>query len=129
MKTIKAGAVTAGYENGFIRRVSYGENEILRLIYFALRDENWNTFENHILNEEISADDETFDIRYVCFNERAGERLLEWRVRLAGNRDGSIVFTLHGTAKKNLLKNRAGFCVLHPLSLAGEECNILHPEG
>lgn len=129
MKTIKAGAITAGYENGFIRRVSYGETEILRLIYFALRDENWNTFGNHILNEQISADDETFDIRYDCFNERAGVRLLEWRVRLAGNRDGSIVFTLHGTAKKNFLKNRAGFCVLHPLSFAGEECNILHPDG
>jgi hypothetical protein len=99
------------------------------MIYFALRDENWNTFENHVHNEGISVDEESFDIRYDCFNERAGIRLMEWRVRIAGNRDGSIVYTLHGTAKKNFLKNRAGFCVLHPLAFAGGECVILHPDG
>lgn len=89
------------------------------MLYFALRDENWNTFENHLENEEISADHESFDIRYDCYNERAGVRIMEWRARLSGKPDGSVVFALHGTAKEDFLKKAEILHCSKPLMVQG----------
>ena len=128
MKILHAGPLTAGYENGFLRRISYGENEVLRMIYFALRDHNWNTFPHVIEREDISHDDAGFRIRYESFNASGGVTFMEWKATIEGRADGTIIFEIHGTATEDFQKNRAGFCVLHPLHLTGERATIRHPD-
>jgi D-apionolactonase len=128
MKPLYAGPITAGYENGFLRRISYGETEILRMIYFALRDHNWNTMDAQIENERITIEKNHFEIRYDCFHTNDGATVIQWKTLIAGMPDGTITFEIEGVAMQNFRKNRAGFCVLHPLNIIGEQCEITHPD-
>src|SRR5687768_5789627 len=129
MKSVYAGPVQAGYEDGFLRRIMYGETEVLRMIYFALRDHNWNTLKHNVENEQIIIDDGEFRISYECFHTEGGVDIMQWKVNIDGDRDGRIVFEIRGKVLETFRKNRAGFCVLHPLNIAGKDCTIRHPDG
>jgi hypothetical protein len=129
MKKLYAGPLTAYYENGFLRRICYGETEVLRMIYFALRDHNWNTFTSRIENETMTISDGQFEIEYDCYHVDGGVSLMEWKGKIKGEQNGTIVFEIHGTALEDFRKNRAGFCVLHPLHAAGGDCMVIHADG
>lgn len=129
MKFFKAGPLVVGYENGFLRRITYGESEIIRMIYFALRDRNWNTLNSRIENEIITVSPEAFEISYDLVHLDGGVAVMEWKGHIKGNKDGSVFFEIRGTAKENFKKNRAGFCVLHPLETIGHACTLVHPDG
>ncbi|HEU5145081.1 MAG TPA: hypothetical protein VFT90_00130 [Chryseosolibacter sp.] len=129
MRTMHAGPLVAGYENGFLRRIRYGDTEVIRMIYFALRDRNWNTLESRIENEKISAGDNRFLITYDCINLSEGLPIMEWKVKLEGTPEGVIIFEVNGTMLETFQKNRAGFCILHPLNVAGRNCTLTHPDG
>lgn len=129
MKKLQAGPLNLVYDNGFIRRISYGQTELLRMIYFALRDHNWNTLPHHIENEELFIEDDQFRIAYDCNHTEGGVEIMEWKCTIEGHPDGGIVFEITGRMKETFLKNRAGFCILHPLTVAGTICQILHPGG
>ena len=129
MKTLHAGSLVAGYENGFLRRIRYGETELVRMIYFALRDRNWNTLESRIFDEQISSGDDRFTITYTCINSEDGIAVMKWNALIEGTADGVITFEISGTMQEAFARNRAGFCVLHPLGVAGSACTITHPGG
>jgi len=129
MKILQAGPIRVGYENGFLRRISYSEKEVLRMIYFALRDHNWNTLSGPIENENIAIRDKGFEIIYDCFNLDGGVTVMEWNGKITGKPDGTIIFEIQGKAREDFKKNRAGFCVLHPLNIIGLDCAITHPDG
>ena len=40
---LRAGPLRMLYDNGGLRYIKWGEREILRRIYIALRDRNWET--------------------------------------------------------------------------------------
>ena len=129
MKLLKAGPLRIGYENGFLRRISYGDAEILRMIYFALRDHNWNTLVSQIENEVIYTNGTQFEITYDCFHIDGGVAVMQWKAGIKGRHDGRIVFEIEGKVNENFRRNRAGFCILHPLDIIGQDCTICHPDG
>lgn len=129
MEKLQAGPLHLVYENGFLRRISNGRTEILRMIYFALRDHNWDTLPHHIENEDLIIDDDQFRISYDCAHTDGGVTIMEWKCGIAGRPDGSIVFEIAGIMEETFTKNRAGFCVLHPLTVTGQMCRIRHPDG
>lgn len=123
---LRSGPLTVQYENGFFRYLRWGSDEILRMIYFALRDENWGTLEPIIENEHIQAADGSFALSYDCRYERGGETLFSWEVRAEGTSSGELTVEIDGMAHRTFLKNRAGFCVLHPIDgTAGQPCELL----
>ncbi|HYG18949.1 MAG TPA: hypothetical protein VD816_08465, partial [Ohtaekwangia sp.] len=129
-KNFKAGPFSVLYENGFLRYIRYGESEIVRMIYFALRDEHWATLEVTIANEQVTSNNNTFNIQYECSHQRDGVNVFVWKVSVHASADGEIVFEIEGKALTDLLKNRAGFCILHPLrETAGSPCMLIHPDG
>ena len=93
MKILQAGPIKVGYENGFLRRIRYGETEVLRMIYFALRDRNWNTMESKIENEKITFSLESFDVSYSYVNFSGGKAVMKWN-------DITIKFFVHSERKK-----------------------------
>lgn len=129
MKTLHAGPVIAAYENGFLRRIYYGESEVLRMIYFALRDRNWNTLESRIEDERIMSEEDHFLITYTCINLEDGIPIMKWNASIEGTAEGTISFEIRGTMLEAFTRNRAGFCILHPLKAAGVTCAITHPDG
>ncbi len=129
MKILHAGPLNVLYENGFLRVISYGGNEIIRMIYFALRDHNWNTISHRIENERIEAHSDRFEVAYDCLNVSEGTEIIAWKVKIEGRSEGSVIFEIAGEVRAPFRRNRAGFCVLHPLDVLGEECRITHSDG
>lgn len=128
--TLRAGKFSVGYYNGSLRHIRYGDTEIIRNIYTALRDQNWRTYDHTIERESIERGDNHFEIDYDCFYQSEGKRIFEWNVKISGDEDGTISFEVNGKAVTDVLKNRAGICVLHPLNdTVGNECELLHPDG
>lgn len=115
MRILQAGPCRMLYEDGFLRYLESGSSEILRRIYFALRDENWGTIPLVISNEQIRSDEHSFDISYDAENVEGGNTIFQWHVRITGTSDGQVNFVIDGNCLKKFRKNRAGFCVLHPL--------------
>ena len=117
------------YENGFLRWISAGEDEVLRMIYFAVRDKNWGTVPGKIINEKIERHANTFSIAYEMLFEQDNINM-HWHATIQGNADNSIVFEIQGKALTTFQKNRTGFCVLHPIKeCAGKKVLIQHTDG
>lgn len=128
--TLHAGPIQVYYDHGFLRYFKYADSEVLRMIYFALRNENWATYKPHIENETLDIQPDHFKISYDCFHERDGHRIYTWKVNIHGHPNGTIEFEIHGLALKEVIRNRAGLCILHPIhGLAGQPCTIEHPDG
>jgi D-apionolactonase len=122
---LQAGPFNMVYENGFIRYIRYGDNEVIRMLYMAVRDKNWGTYTPIIENEKIETQDGSFFISYTCRYEENGSTLFSWTVFIAGDETGKLIFTIDGKALQPFLKNRAGFCILHPIkNTAGQPLTI-----
>ena len=52
---VTAGELTALYENGFLRYISHGDTEIIRMINLTVRDHNWHTIVPEITSEKIES--------------------------------------------------------------------------
>ena len=129
--SLRAGPLHLSYENGFLRHFRHGGEEVLRMIYFALRDENWGTYAPHLSDERLDVQHDSFAVSYQCHHENgAGEAVFRWDVTICGEADGSVVFKIKGEALKAIQRNRAGFCVLHPpKACAGQPAELLHEHG
>lgn len=118
------------YEDGFLRQIKYGDNEILRMIYYAFRDENWGTLEKTIENQLIETEGNSFSINYDSYHIQNGRRVFQWKVSITGDDHGRINFEISGTALADIMKNRVGFCVLHPLqNTKGASVGIYNEKG
>jgi D-apionolactonase len=125
---LKAGQLELTYENGSIRWIRFGNTEILRMIYSAVRDRNWGTIEPKIEEEVLEINENTFDIK-LRVNYQADPIHFVADYHISGE-PNKIRFEMQGTAQSTFLKNRIGFCVLHPIAeCAGQEAKVFHPDG
>lgn len=127
---LRTGPLTVGYENGFFRYFRWGEHEILRMVYVALRDEHWGTLVPIRSEEVIRVENDRFRISYTSHYEREGTALFSWVITAEGSVSGQFTMTIDGTAHQRFLKNRVGFCILHPIQgTAGQPCELLPTTG
>lgn len=127
---LRMGPLTVGYEHGFFRYFRWAGHEILRMVYFAIRDENWGTWTPILSNEQWTVDPDRFRVSYTCHYEQEGMTFFAWDVVAEGTASGEFSMTIDGVAHQPFLKNRAGFCILHPiLGTAGQPCELIHPDG
>ncbi|MBA3325900.1 MAG: hypothetical protein H0T41_11780 [Rhodobacteraceae bacterium] len=128
MRALRAGPLTAEYDNGALRYVRFGGVEVLRAIAFLVRDENWGTFTPAIEDLKVDETADGFSVTYrgTCAD---AARELVYEARITGQRDGSLDFEVDAEPRTDVLTNRTGFIVLHPAEVAGEEVTILHVNG
>jgi hypothetical protein len=126
---LRAGPFTMLYENGDLRYVSLGEREVIRRIYVAVRDRDWGTVPPRLTDELVEVGEDSFRISYHVRNLRGGIDF-RWRAKILGQPDGTIAFEMHGRAHSTFLRNRIGFCVLHPIrECAGTRCRVGRADG
>ena len=126
---LRAGPFTLFYEAGDLRYVTLGQREVLRRIYSAVRDRNWGTVPAQLSNERSEIGADSFRLAYDVENKQ-GEINFFWRGEITGNASGQITFTMDGEARSTFLRNRLGFCVLHPIrECAGRICRVERPDG
>lgn len=125
---LRVGKVELTYENGSIRWIKLGETEIIRMIYSAVRDRNWGTIEPKIESETQEIGENSFDIRLkVRYQAESIHFVAEYHISGGKNK---IRVEMQGTAQSDFLKNRIGFCVLHPIvECAGKKAKVFHTDG
>jgi hypothetical protein len=126
---LRAGPLTLVYEAGDIRYIRLGDREILRRLYVAVRDRNWGTVVPRLANLDMKIARESFRISYEAENKQ-GEIDFFWRGTITGDEGGNIRFTMEGVGRSTFLRNRIGFCVLHPVrECAGQSCTVEQVDG
>lgn len=117
------------YENGLLRQFRIGRDEVLRMIYFAVRDRHWQTVLTTLTNEVIDRTDSSFRIRYDWTTSDPAIQM-SGQVTIVGESDGIISVDFYGKAGNSFMRNRIGLCVLHPIDgVAGQLCQIENPDG
>jgi hypothetical protein len=126
---LKAGKLNTIYRNGSIRYISAGSNELIRMIYAAVRDKDWLTITPVIEDEKIEVQENSFLITMKCLYKSV-EINFSAEYSIEGKQDNSIMFSMEGKALERFEKNRIGLCVLHPIEgCAGRNCVIEHTNG
>lgn len=127
---LRAGPLTMLFEprEVFLRYLRVGEHEVLRGVYAALRDHNWDTIAPALSDLRLESTPDTFQLSFeVTHRER--EVHFVWRGEITGGAGGTVRFTMDGEAKSSFRRNRIGFCVLHPMRCAGKACELEHAGG
>ncbi|MBI1301572.1 MAG: hypothetical protein GC137_07935 [Alphaproteobacteria bacterium] len=117
------------YADGFIRYISAGGVEVVRMINHALRDQNWGTVPMIIRDETVQEGVDGFHVEYtaVCNQDAVSFRVT---CSILGYSDGTVEFNYSGEATSDFLRNRIGFTVLHPIrSCAGKDVKIVNHGG
>ncbi|MFN0068096.1 MAG: hypothetical protein ACKVYV_10720 [Limisphaerales bacterium] len=127
-RPLQAGLLSLFYGTGDLRYLTWGGREVVRRIYAAVRDHNWDTVPGVISDLDVRASDADFHVSYVS-THRNGVIHFVWRADILGAGDGSIRFTFEGEAKSTFRRNRIGFCVLHPIrECAGAACRARYAD-
>jgi D-apionolactonase len=128
---LRAGSLSMIFEpdSAFLRCIRMGEKELVRGIYVAVRDRNWDTVLSKVSNLKVECTQDAFDISFeVECIER--EIAFFWTGTVIGDPEGRVTFTMDGIARSTFLRNRIGFCVLHPLQeCAGKPCSVEKVDG
>ena len=111
---VRAGTVTALLVGADLRYVRFGDVELVRRLYVALRDRTWQTPSPEYSDVTIDAADDHFSVGYTA-RVRRNEIDFTWTGSIVGGADGSITYAIDGVAATEFLYNRIGFCVLHPV--------------
>ncbi|MCL5998584.1 MAG: hypothetical protein M1546_21385 [Chloroflexi bacterium] len=128
-RDLRAGPLSVVFEQGDLRYIRLGAHEMVRRIYVAVRDHNWGTAPAVLANLDIETTAGAFRISYDCTNQ-LGDIDFVWHAEVAGDAGGTITFSMDGIARCTFLRNRIGFCVLHPMrECAGQPCVVEHADG
>ncbi len=127
-RTLRAGPVTAVLEGGDLRYVRLGDDLVVLRLYAAVRDHNWDTIEPHFTRYEVEDGGDHFTVRYSAEHVSPGVDFA-WDGVITGSTDGVIRAEMDGQARRDFMKNRIGWCVLHPMSLAGVPATTETPDG
>ena len=113
---LRAGPLALLYDptSGMIRRIKLGEVEVLRGVYAAVRDRNWGTVPAVIREQKRVVLLDSFWVEFES-EHRQDDVGFVWRGIIRGNADGSLRYEFDGEARTTFLRNRIGFCVLHPI--------------
>jgi len=120
--------LTLLFEEAGLRYIRLGEHEIVRRIYAAVRDENWGTVPAAVRMVRTDVHSESFVVEFESQHMQPPIDFT-WRGTIIGEADGRLTFTMDGVANRTFRKNRIGFCLLHPLGLAGRDVEVIHADG
>jgi len=127
-KELRAGPLSLMFEDGDLRYVRFGNQEIIRRVYVAIRDHNWDTILPKLSNLQIDIADEKFKITYDVENKQDNIHFF-WQGTIIGEEDGTITFSMDGEAISTFERNRIGFCLLHPMSCSNIPCRVEKIDG
>ncbi len=123
---LRAGPLTMYFDRklAFLRYVRLGDHEVIRGLYAAVRDRNWGTVPPQVNDLKATVYEGGFEVTFdvVC---RQGPIDFLWKGRLRGSEEGTVRFEMDGEARSTFLRNRIGFCLLHPIrECAGNPCAV-----
>ncbi len=116
---LTAGPVRLKFQDGELRYLYVGDREIVRRVYFAVRDSRWDTVMPEFTRTEVERTDGGFRLNFAA-RSRNDITDYTWTGEILGTADGKITFRVSGAAGSDFDSPRVGLNVLFGSdSLAG----------
>jgi D-apionolactonase len=129
LRELRAGPARVLLDGVDVRYVRIGRTEVVRRIYAAVRDRNWNTIAAAVSDLEVDERDDSFEVRFRC-RHTSPDVDFSWEGTISGDAAGRVVYVFDGRAERELEYNRIGICVHHPWrETAGQAFRARTPEG
>ena len=128
-RTLNAGPVRLKLADGELRYLRINGREVLRRVYFAVRDARWDTVPSNFEVTDVRnrAGEFTVKLRARCVNEIAD---VAWQGRVEGRADGSIALEADWEPRAEAEYPRIGICVLYGAeALAGCDFKSVRADG
>jgi hypothetical protein len=128
---LAAGPLTALLVGGALRNIRLQDVEVIRGIYFLIRDRNWSTVVPEIRDLEVDRSAGSFTIAFTAHGRTPSDgQDLDWHGRIEGSAGKGISFSARATPLSDFITCRTGFIVLHPLEkVVGCPLTIEHSDG
>lgn len=128
-RQLRAGPLSLVLDGLDLRYLTLGGVELVRRLYVAVRDHNWDTIPGTATHVEVAAGAGHFTVRFEV-RHRQRDVAFSWQGRITGTADGTISYAMDGVAGAAFRYNRIGFCVLHPpRTAAGRPYRGATPDG
>lgn len=125
---LRAGPLRMNLHHGKLWNVRLGEVEVWHGLGFVYRDVDWGTPESVIDHMESAVSEDRFSIR--CRGHFPTlPAPLPFQVEIEGRGDGHIRFVAEATPSADVLTNRTGLCLMHPMSVGGSRVAVEHIDG
>lgn len=128
MRELRAGPLTAWLDGTELRYLCLGGTEIVRRVYVAVRDPLWGTVPGLVHDLVVDASEVRFEVHFDV-NHDVGALAFNWHGSIIGDELGHVQISMSGEAKRELVYNRIGICLLLPPGLAGHSVRGHGPEG
>jgi len=128
-RVLRAGPLTVEFDKGQLRYLKVNGIEVLRVVAFLVRDENWGTYAPQLDGLAIDQRADGFTIAYEAVCRRA-DQAIAYAARIEADANGNLSFTGKALPRTDFLTARTGFVVQHPLrGVAGHPVRIEHVDG
>ena len=111
---LRAGDFGLVLVGGDLRYLCASGTEVVRRVYVAVRDLNWNTLPGVIEGLQVRDGGNSFDVTFVC-RHRFGPIDYRWSAAIIGDRSGCIRYEMSGEALTRFPYAKIGICVHHPI--------------
>lgn len=129
MRVLRAGPVSLLLDGVDLRYLRIGGTEIVRRVYTAVRDEDWDTVPGVVSALTLEEGEGSFRLEFDVRHARR-EVDFSWHGIVTGDEDGRVEVLLDGRAEVDLVYNRIGLCVHHPWrETAGAPFTARTPDG
>ncbi len=128
MRHIKLGPLSFYETPEALRRICWNGTELVRAICWPIRDENWGTYPQTMLDTTADQQASSFS---ATLHFAVGDGRLDCQLTIAARAEGvleiSLIMTPVGGAFST---NRAGLTLLHPIEgIAGAALDVIHSDG
>lgn len=117
---LRAGPVRLKLQDGQLRYLRVGDREIVRRVYFAVRDGTWATIPPRFTRASIQQASDSFEVNLTAECRRDPVDYT-WTGQIKGTPDGKITYHAEGVAGGDFQSNRIGLCVLFGLPSLAEQ--------
>lgn len=126
---LHAGPIEVKFEDGELRYWRVGDKEIVRRLYFAVRNKSWATPMPEFSKIDLENGGDSFRIQLAA-HCKSSDADYEWTGTITGTKDGKIVFDAEGTPNIDFGSGRIGLCTLFGTeSLVGQSFEALNEKG
>src|SRR4051812_49292409 len=98
MTQLTAGPLRMQLDGADLRYVQLGRHEVIRRLYVAVRDPEWNTVPPEISDLRLDSDEQSFRVTFRC-SHRQDALDFRWQGTIVGSADGTLQYTMHGQAE------------------------------
>jgi hypothetical protein len=128
---LEAGPLSALFVNGALRGIRLQGVEVIRGLYFLIRDRNWSTVVPELSDLQVERAVDGFNLSFTCTGVTPSDgQTLVWRGAIAGSAGKGLSFKATAKPDSDFVTCRTGFIVLHPLErVVGCPVTIEHGDG